>query len=91
MIGIELGPGDGTRSFRTSRRNFGAAVQIWRTSGSEVQVSKVGWWTGYLEKHTVMVISHEGERVRDSTVYHIIGGDELQLLVPLGTLEALWF
>ena len=61
MIGIELGPGDGTISFRMSRRNFGAAVQVWRTSGSEVQVSKVGWWAVYLEKHTVMVISHEGE------------------------------
>ena len=90
MIGIELGPGDGTRSFRTSFRNFGAAVQVWGTSGSKDQVSKVGWWTGYLEMHTIVVISHEGERVGGCAAYQIIGDDELHLLVPLGALESLW-
>ena len=50
-----------------------------------------GWQTGYLEMHTVVVISHEGERVGGCAAYQIIGDDELQLLTPLGTLEALWF
>ena len=42
LTGIELGPGDDTRLFRTSFLNFGASVQVWGISGSRDRVSKVG-------------------------------------------------
>jgi len=42
LTGIELGPGDDTRLFRTLFLNFGASVQVWGISGSRDRVSKVG-------------------------------------------------